>query len=78
MKNRHGEGIYGRGHILLEDEKPVIASEAWQSSFKVTKVWITSHSLVMTTSSWRGELATVAIYYYLIATQTEVRSLDPP
>jgi hypothetical protein len=28
---------------LLEDEKPVIASEAWQSSFKVTKVWITSH-----------------------------------
>ena len=34
---------------LLEDEKPVIASEAWQSSFKVTKVWITSHSLVMMT-----------------------------
>ena len=36
-----------RGNLLLEDEKPVIASEAWQSSFKVTKVWITSHSLAI-------------------------------
>ena len=44
-------------------DAPVMASEAWPSSFKVTKVWITSHSLVMTRkpaqhSSWRGDLAT--------------------
>ncbi len=26
-----------RGNLLLEDEKPVIASEEWQSRFKVTQ-----------------------------------------
>jgi hypothetical protein len=45
---RHGEERLARGHLLLEDKKPVIPSKAWQSSFKAMKVWITSHSLVMT------------------------------
>ena len=36
-----------QSNAKLEDEKPVIATEAWQFSFKVMKVWITSHSLVM-------------------------------
>jgi hypothetical protein len=47
LKLRHGEELKRRGDLLLEDEKPVIASEAWQSSFKVMKVLITLHSLVI-------------------------------
>lgn len=34
LTDRHGEERKRRVHPLLEDKKPVIASEAWQSSKK--------------------------------------------
>ncbi len=51
-----------QSNAKLEDEKPVIASEAWQSSFKVTKVWITSHSLVMKTFVMARSVSDAAIH----------------